>query len=472
MNLKTETKKKFLSMPHTYVLLLCIIIIVAILTYVIPSGEYDRVLDEKTNRTIVDPDSFHWKESSPVNLFGVFKAIPKGMNQASAISFFILIVAGSFQIINTTGTVEAGIYSLAKALKGKEHLVIPIFMFAFSLTGAFLGFSEENMVFIPVSIALSRALGYDAIVGMSLISIGGVCGFYSAMMNPFTVGTAQGIAELPLFSGIGLRFVLWAVLLITATAYIMRYAKKVRQNPELSLISDIEKLESDENNIDLNNQNTMTMSHYLIFLTIIIGFIAIIFGVYKYAWYITEIAALFLLMGVISGIIGKIKPNDMAKEFVNGARGIIFGALVVGIARAILVVMQEGGILDTIVYGLASVVITLPSSLSAVGMYVIQIIINCFIPSGTGQAAATMPIMVPLADVIGITRQTTVLAYQLGGGFGDSIIPTASTLMASLALAKIPYGTWLKYIGKLIIAWFIIGAIFMVIADAISYGPF
>lgn len=473
LSTNVKEKKKIVNMPHTYVLLICIIAIMALLTYIIPAGEYIRVLDQATGRTIVDPDSFHLIEKSPVNFFGIFKAIPKGMNAGATITFFIFLVAGSFQIITASGAIEAGIFRIAKALKGKEHLLIPIFMILFSVTGAFLGFSEENMIFIPIAIGLSRALGYDAMVGMSLITIGGACGFNSAMMNPFTVGVAQGIAELPMFSGIGLRFAVWVVLLVVSITYVMLYAKKIRQNSNLSLIADIELLEKDESIINLtDNQTKLELRHYLVFLTILIGFITIIFGVYKYGWYITEIAAVFLLIGIISGLIGKISPNNIAKEFVIGAKSIVFGALVVGIARGILIVMVEGGILDSIICGLSSVISTLPTSLSAVGMFLIQVVINFFIPSGSGQAAATMPIMVPIADLLGITRQTSVLAFQFGDGFSNAIIPTASTLMASLSLAHIPYEKWVKYIGKLMLIWIAIGAIFMIIANAISYGPF
>lgn len=465
-------ENKVMKMPHTYVILFCIIICMALLTYIIPAGEYARVKDEATGRTIVDPSGFQNVESNPVNAFGLFKAIPKGMNDAAKITFFIFIVAGAFQIITSTGAIEAGILKVSKVLKGNEQLLIPIFMFLFSLTGAFMGFGEENMVFIPVAIALSRMLGYDAIVGMSLVTIGGACGFNSAMMNPFTVGTAQGIAELPLFSGIGLRFIVWIVLLIVSIVYVMKYAKKIRVNPELSIVADIEKMERDSNTVDLNSDFKLKGSHYLVFLTLLIGFAIIVFGVYKYEWYINEIAAVFLAMGVISGFIGRMGPNVMAQEFVNGARSIVFGALVVGIARGILIVAQDGKILDSIIYALASIINSFPKSISVLGMYIVQIIINFFIPSGSGQAAATMPIMVPLSDILGITRQTAVLCFQFGDGFTNSIIPTASTLMASLSLAKIPYEKWVKYIGKLMLIWMGIGAIFVLIANVISYGPF
>lgn len=472
MTEKTKVTNKTFKIPHTYVLIFCIVIIAALLTYIVPAGEYARVEDPNTGRTVVDPNSFTKVERNPVNPFEVLTAVPRGMIAAAQITFFIFIVAGSFQIITSTGAIEAGIYRVANMLRGKELLLIPIFMFLFSLTGAFLGFAEENIVFIPVAISLARALGYDAIVGMSLVTLGGAVGFNSAMMNPFTVGIAQGIAELPLFSGIGLRFIVWIVLLAVSIYYVMRYAMKIKDKPELSIIAEVELEERKNSTFDIGEDKKLLPSHYLVFLVLAAGLATIVYGVYKFGWYINEIAAVFLGMGIISGFIGKIGPNKMAQEFINGARGIVFGALVVGIARTILIVLQDGLILDSIIYYLASLISGLPKALAAVGMFVIQSLINFVIPSGSGQAATTMPIMVPLADILGISRQTAVLAFHFGDGFSNTLTPTASTLMASLSIAKIAYDKWLKYYAKLFFIWSLIGAIFMIIATVINYGPF
>ena len=469
---KTRVTNRTFKIPHTYVLVSCIIIIAALLTHIVPAGEYARIEDPNTGKTVVDPNSFTKVEGNPVNPFEVLSAVPRGMMAAAQITFFIFIVAGSFQIITSTGAIEAGIYKVASMLRGKEQLLIPIFMFIFSLTGAFLGFAEENIVFIPVAISLARALGYDAIVGMSLVTLGGAVGFNSGIMNPFTVGIAQGIAELPLFSGIGLRIIIWIVFLSVSVYYVMRYAKKIKDRPELSIIADVELEERKNKTVDLTEEKTLSPSHYLVFLTLAAGLAIIVYGVYEFGWYINEIAAVFLGMGLISGAIGRINPNQMAQEFINGARGIIFGALVVGIARTILIVLQDGIILDSIIYGLASVISGLPKTLSAVGMFIVQSLINFVIPSGSGQAATTMPIMVPLADILGLTRQTAVLAFHFGDGFSNTFTPTASTLMASLSIAKISYDKWLKYYGKLFLIWTLMGAVFMVIAVIINYGPF
>lgn len=290
-------------------------------------------------------------------------------------------------------------------------------------------------------------------------------------MNPFTVGVAQGIAELPLFSGIGMRIVIWFIMIIVTSIYVLRYAGKVKSDPKLSLVADLE-IEEKHKQIDLSKSEKMSGRDIAIVLTVVIMMCVLVYGVFKYGWYLTEICALFIIMAVVAGFVGGFGPSRIATEFVAGAKDIVFGALVVGVARAILVVMEQGLIIDSVVHALASVITALPKSIAAIGMYVVQVIINFFIPSGSGQAAATMPIMTPLADVIGLTRQTAVLAYQFGDGFTNSIIPTSAALMANLSVAKVPYEKWVKFITPLMGIWIVIGAVFMVIATIMNYGPF
>ncbi len=468
--IKADRKERF-KIPHTYVILFSIIIIMSILTYILPAGQYARIEDKALDRVIVDPESFHYVEQNPIGVFDLIQSIPKGMGAASEIIFFLFIIGGAFQIITVTGAIEAGIGKMAKRLYGKERLMIPIFMLIFALGGATFGMSEEVIIFVPIGVALARALGFDAMTGTAMIALGAACGFNSGFMNPFTVGVAQEIAELPLFSGVLMRVIIFFVLLIISTLYISRYAIKVKNNPEASIVYDLEQREKDQK-IDLNNMIEMTTRHSLILLTVLVSFAIIMYGVFELDWYILEIGSIFLAMGLISGIIGGLRPSQLAEEFVLGAQSIVFGALVVGIARGILVVMTDGMIIDTIVYSLAHTIQALPKSIAVIGMYIIQIIINFFIPSGSGQATATMPIMVPLADILGITRQTAVMSFQFGDGFTNSIIPTSAALMAYLSIAKIPYEKWFKFIWPLMIIWIGTGVIFLVIANAVAYGPF
>lgn len=464
-----EKKKKKFKMPHTYVILATVILIVAVCTYIMPAGEYDRV--EVDGRTVVDAASYHTVESSPIGFFELFKAVPQGFNDASSIIFFIFVVAGMFNIIMETGAIERGIGKLALATRGKEKLMIPIVMAIFALAGATFGINEEGIIFVPIGIALARAMGYDAIVGMSMVTLGASIGFSSGIMNAFTVGVAQGIAELPIFSGWGLRIAVWIVMLIITAIYVTRYARKVKADPTLSHVVELENAEKDQK-LDLDNLQDLTKRDYLILLEVLICFGILIYGVFKYGWYLTEIFALFIIMGLGAGILAGFGPSKIATEFVNGAKSIVFGALVVGIARTILVVMTDGMIIDSFLHGLSGLIAYLPKSVAAVGMLLVQAVTNFFIPSGSGQAAATMPLMTPLADVLGLTRQTAVLAFQFGDGFTNNIIPTSSVLMGSLSVAKIPYERWLKYVAPLMGIWIVTCAVFMVIATVINYGPF
>lgn len=461
-----ESRKKF-ALPHTYVMLFGFMLVMAALTYVLPAGQFVR--EEIAGRTAVVPGSYEVIASNRQNLFDLLKAIPAGFAQASDISFFLFITGGSFAIINETGTIGAAIGRLVTLLKNKEAVVIPVMMLVMGLAGATIGLAEETIVLIAIGITLSRALGFDSLVGVAMINLGAAIGFYSGFMNPFSVGVAQGIAELPTFSGIGLRLALFFVLWVVTSLYVVRYAKKVKADPATSLVYETDK-QYFETKAD--SLPTFDLRHALVLLVFVGGFGIIGYGVFTYGWFIPEIAAVFLGMGLLSGLIGGMRPNEIADTFVIGAKDMVFAAIVVGLARGILVVMENGLILDTIIHFFSSQISKLPSMLSVTGMYITQILINFVIPSGSGQAATTMPLMVPLADTLKITRQTSVLAFQLGDGFLDSIMPTSGILIAQLAIARISYGKWAKFLMPLMITWLLIGLIFLLFAHATAYGPF
>ena len=465
-----KTVRKIFKVPHTYVILFTIVIIMTLATYVLPAGIYERVTDPNTGRTVVDPTSYHHVERTPVNLFEMVKAVPDGMKAAANIIFFIFIVGGAFAIIQSTGAIDGGISRTVVSLKGKEALLIPVCMLLFSIGGATYGMAEEVIVFVPIGIALARAMGYDNIVGISMMSTGAAVGFSGGMLNPFTVGVAQGIAELPLFSGLGFRLVGHLVLYIVAVWFVMRYAAKVKKDPTKSLVYDL--MQEDRDETALKEVPEFTLRHKIVLIVVALGFVYMVYGVMKLDWYIDELSTLFLSMAVIGGLIGGLNPSKIASSFVEGAKAIAFGALVVGIARAILIVMTNGQIVDTVISAMANLVSMLPGAITAVGMFLVQLVINFFIPSGSGQAATTMPIMIPLADIVGISRQTAVLAYQFGDGFTNSIIPTSAALMGVLAMGKMPYERWFKFIWPLMVYWTIAGSVLLIISVLINYGPF
>lgn len=459
--------KKF-KVPNVLVLLFVIIIIATVCTYIVPAGEYERV--EKDGREVVDPDSYHRVERNPVSPFGMLKAIHTGMVDVASIAFFILIVGGTFGIIQETGAIFAGISSTARRLQGKERAIIPVIMIIFALGGSVFGMSEELIAFIPLMVPLCLALGFDSITGAAIVLVGAGAGFAGAFMNPFTIGVAQGIADLPLFSGMKFRVFVWVVLLGISIFYVYRYAGKVKANPELSLTYEEDKQKGKI--ADFSEFSQMTLSHRLVLLVTAVLFIVLIIGVVKFGWYINELAAIFLAMGILSAIVAKLGVNKTADAFIAGSKDLAFVALIVGISRGVLVILTEGYIIDTVLHGMSTAIAGLPSFLSAVVMFIFQCLLNIIVPSGSGQAALTMPIMAPLSDIAGVTRQTAVLAYQFGDGFTNIWSPTSGYFMAALGIAGIEWKKWSKWFKPLLITWFITGAIFVIIAQSIQFGPF
>ncbi|MEL7648935.1 MAG: TIGR00366 family protein [Sedimentibacter sp.] len=465
-------KKSFIDkfkVPHTYVIIFYLVVLVAALTYIIPAGQFERAKDVNTGKTLIIVESFKYVDRNPAGIIDILRSFIVGLNKSADIVFFIFVVGGAFQIISSTGTIEAITGRIAKKFMNRENVIIPIFLVLFSIFGFTMGMSTEVMIFVPLGIVIARTLGFDAITGTAMIALGAACGFTAGLLNPFNVGIAQSIAEVPLFSGLWLRAVLLVFLLVATSLYILKYAKKIKNNPELSIVRELEKEEAGIASIDLDNLKSMTTSNYLVILTLVAGFGSIIWGVSKDGWWIEELSTAFLAMGILSGLFSKYGPSHIAREFVNGAKSIVFGALIVGIARSVLVVMEDASIIDTVVRVLADSISHLPNSVAALGMYAVQIIINTFITSGSGQAATTMPIMTPLADLLGVTRQTAVLAFQLGDGFTNSILPTSSALMGYLAVSKIPYEKWVKFIVPLLGIWIAIGAVFVLVATAVGY---
>lgn len=463
---KETIKNKRALNINAFVLLFCVIVIAAVLTYFLPAGEYERI--EENGRTLVVPGSFQYTESSPVGFLDIFNNIHIGMVNGAGIIFFVLIVGGAFGILKSTGALDAFIITITKKLGNRELLLIPVLMLFFAVAGALMGLAEETIVYIAIIAPLAVSLKLDAIVGYAIVSLGAGVGFMAAVLNPFTVGVAQSIAELPTFSGIGLRIALFFVLYLAAVLYVYRYAQKVKANPNLRFLGHF----TDEDQVKIKTDVILTFRHKIILSLFLLNFVALIFGVIKYGWYITEIAGLFLLFGILFGIVGKLSPSQIADGFIDGARELIGGALIIGFAQAILVVIQDGKLIDTILYFASTLLSQLSPFFTAIGMFFLQLFLNFLVPSGSGQAALTMPIMAPLADLVGITRQTTVLAYQLGDGISNSLFPTSGVLLAGLAVAGIPFTKWIKWVMPFIIIQIIISIIFLIIAQAIQYGPF
>ena len=457
---------KVMKVPHTYVILFALIVVAAIGSYIIPAGEFDRAKDPNSGRTVVVPGTFHKVEQNPLSFFDTFISVQKGSIDAADVVFFVFFVYASFFIVLQTGALHSFIGWLLRVLKGKEIILIPVFMYVFALGGSVFGMYEETFGFIPLFVGLSIAMGYDALVGMSMVSMAVAMGFAAAFMNPFTVGVAQKVAELPLFSGMTFRIIVWFTFVTMAVVYTLVYALKVKKDPSKSILAgmDMGALALDHDEL-VQKKFSVRDKVILLWVVIIIGLL--IWGVIVKGWYFDELAGLFIIMGVFAGFMAGWGPSKIAKTFLDGCKDIVFGALVVGLSRGILIVMRESKIIDTIINAMAQPLSYLPKWLAAEGMLVVQTLINFFIPSGSGQAATTMPIMAPLSDLLGITRQTAVLAFQFGDGFSNILWPTTA-LPVICSIAKVPIDKWWKYFVPFF-GWLLLAqAIFMAIAVAIN----
>lgn len=457
--LNDNQKKKF-TVPHVYVIIFSLIILAVIMTYILPAGEYERVTENGT--TVVVNDTYEQIESSPVGFLGIFNAVHEGMTEAAGIIFFIFIVGGAFGIFRATGAIDGAIHSVSKKLGRKEILLIPGLMIFFGIGGAIFGLAEETIPYIMIVTPLALMLGYDRMVGVGIVLGGSAAGFTAAFLNPFTLGVAQGIAEVPIYSGLVTRIIFWAIFLSVSIAYVMLYARKVKKDATKSVLYGEEL--NDSMKINPEDQQPLTMRQGVILAVLFLTIVSLAIGVIQFGWYITEIAGLFLLMGIVMGFLAKMHVNDIAEAFIEGCKVLVMGALVVGFAYGILIVLQNGNIIDTILYSLASSVSGLPSGLTAIGMYIAQCLLNFIVPSGSGQAALTMPIMTPLADLVGVNRQTAVLAFQFGDGISNILTPTSGYFMAGLAVAGISWTKWVRWVWPLILIQYALGAIFVTIA--------
>ena len=460
-----EKKKKF-SLPSTPVLLFLIIVVIMILTYIIPAGTYERVFDEASGRNVVDPASFQYVEQSPVNPWKMFVSIPDAFVEVGNIIF--LIAFGFFWVYSVmqSGALTSAINKLLGSKAKDSKLFIPICMFIFAIAGATYGELETVYGLVPIFVALAIALGYDAIVGLCMCFVGVATGFASATTNAFTIGVAQSIAELPIFSGLVYRWIIFFVQYAVMTFMVMRYANKVKKDPEKSLVKDCDfssfELERVEN-VDF------TAKQKVILISMIFTVATIVYGSLKLGFWINEMSAVFIISALIISIIAGFKPEQVKDNLLTAFKEMAIGMVVVGLARAILIIMQNGVIIDTVVHGLASVTAGLGRMGSAIGMLVAQNIINFFIPSGSGQATAIMPIMVPLGDLAGVTRQVTVLAYQFGDGYSNMLWPTCS-VATMCGIGKIPLDRWYKFFIPVYAVCFCVQVILLIIAVAIGYA--
>ena len=428
--------RKF-KVPNTYVIIACILVVCAMITWFVPGGQYVKGEDGSL--------SYEQVESVP-QTWQVLPAIYHGFVKQAGIIIFILVVGGAFWLLNATGAVTAGIGRFIARVGKRDKLVLAAITVLFSLAGAVFGMSEETIPFVGIVVPLVVSMGYDAFMGMLVVYVASNVGFSSAFLNPFTVGIAQGMADLPLFSGMGYRLFCWGILTTLLVVFVIFYAHKVRKQP-----SNAEAIETEP----------LTKRQSWVLITLALTVVILIVGVTCLDWYMPEITGLFLAMGIICGIIAGFHSDRIVTELMTGAKDILSAALVVGFASGIIVILQDGKIIDNILHSMQEGLDGSGEVGSLSAMYGIQALINFVIPSATAKAAITIPIMAPFSDMVGVSRQAMVLAFQFGDGFTNMITPTSGVLVAALAMARIPYTEWVKWIWKMVLVLLILGLVLL-----------
>lgn len=458
-------------MPHTLVIVGSLVVFVLVLAWLVPSGTYQTV--EKAGRTVTVPGTYQQVEKIWLGPQWVVVAPIRGFLDGALIIAFLFAIGGAFGIVQAGGTIEFAIRKLTAALAARpflEKLVIPVLMAVFSLAGSVFGMSEEVIPFVVICIPLAISLGYDSIVGVAIPFLGAAAGFGAAFFNPFTVGIAQGLVGLPLYSGLGYRVATWFVTTGVMIAWVMVYAARVKRRPETSPVHDLD-LARERSAPASGEAEPWTVRHALVLSLFVTTMGVLVWGILKKQWFIEEIGALFLAMGLVLGVVAGLGGTRIATAFVAGAKDMVNVALIIACGRALLIIAREAKVLDTILFHGAGLISHLPGVVAAQVMFVVQCVINFFIHSGTAQAALTMPIMAPLADLVGLTRQTMVFAYQLCELI-NPILPTSAVTMGVLGMAKIPWERWARWFLPLMLTLMVLAFLLLVPPVLTHWGPF
>lgn len=469
--MEKNTEKKKIQIPHVFVLLVSIALVVAALSYIMPAGVYDRVIDPASGREVVDPNSFHYVEKDPVGFMEFLSSYTGGFLDAASTIFMTLVVGGTFGIIYQLGIIPAALALVLKRFNGKQEWAVPFLMLIFGLFDSFMGAPELCMIFLPMILPLVLNLGFDTLTAVAIVILGNCVGYSTGMGNPFTTIIAQKISQLPLYSGFAYRAVCFVVFYAVAAWYVLRYAKKIRKNPRLSPTWEEDEIRR-SSGMSASEHSPFTTRNKIAGVFILVCFAFNIFGVMRLGWDIPQMTGLFLLMSAGSGVLAGKTLTETCKMFVQGAKDILQGALVLCFARTIAYIMNSTNILDVIVRALSNFAAAFPSELAVVGIFFAAVLINFPINSGSAQMSVMMPIMSPLADILHVSKQCTVLAVQFGDGWSNIMYPTNASYMATMSVAKLNWVDWLKFQFPLQIIWTSLSVVMLVIAQAINLGPF
>ncbi|MBU5360976.1 YfcC family protein [Enterococcus raffinosus] len=462
-----ELKKKKFVFPHSYTLIFLLIIVAALLTWFIPSGQFKTIVEtiNGMEKTTVVPGTYHQidKAGYGQGIGAILEAPAAGVINAVEVVAFVLIVGGAFGIILKTGAVDRGLFTLAQSLGDKGILVIPLSMILFSLGGSTFGMSEEVIPLFAVFVSLMFSLGFDSMTAILILFLGTQAGYIGSTINPFNVLIAQGVADVHGNPLLIYRVICWAVITAISIIFTMHYAKKVKANPESSIVyKNDQRVKHKFQNFEVDKP--FSMSDKWIIGGFIVGLMIMIWGIISQGWYMVEISALFVGIGLYAGIVARFNQKQIAEAFVEGCADFAYAAVIIGLARGVLVILENGMIIDTILNCLANLLGGLPKFMFSAILLVAQVIVTFFVPSSSGAAALTMPVMAPLADLVHINRDVVVLSNQFGNGLMNLISPTGGVLLAGLAIAEINFSKWLKVGSKIFVILFVASAILLYIA--------
>lgn len=457
---------KNLRVPHTLVLLYGMVVLAYILTLVLPAGAFETMLNDH-GREVVIPGTFtQVPDAGRLPWWSLFTVIPRGLAAAQGIIFFVFLIGGALAVIRSTGALDAALSRILRRFGGQPALLILMGMLAFGIGSSTIGMAEEYIPLVAILITMCVPLRMDTMAAVGILVVGYCVGFGAAAINPFTVLVAQEVAGLPPVSGLGFRLAMFLPFMAIGYIHVLRYANRVRADHSASLVADIPEAQPPA----MKAQEEITGRHMLVLGATLATLALVVWGIKVHEWYLVELGAAFFALAVLVGLLSRMSFDDMARQFTIGASELTTTALLIGFARAIELTLSDGQVLHTIVNGLASPLVAVGGELSAVGMVLIQSVLNFFIPSGSGQAYVTMPLMAPIADIVGVTRQVAVLAYQMGDGFMNMIVPTNAVLMGILGICGIPYGRWFRFIWPLVVQILVAACIAIVIAVRIGYS--
>ena len=466
-----ETRKmKKVSFPHTFVIIFVMIVIAVGLTWVVPAGTYDFV-KSASGRKVVDPATFHYIQSASVNPLLIPLYIIKSFSKRIDLMMVIFMAGSAFHVVTKTGALQAILAKGTKRFSNRLEVFIPVLTLIFGLICTTQGVNTF-IPFAPVMVMLAMAMGLDSITGEAIMVLGGAIGFSTGTFNMFTTVVAQDIAELPAYSGLWYRAVCFVVFYIVTNWYLIRYAKKIKKNPTMSPMFDLDQeMKAEEATMDLEAASELTGRMLAPLVLLVIAFAVIIYGAIVLKWGMAHMAAMFLTYSVVADLMIGTPVNTVCKDILDGSKQMLGAAFIIGMATAISGIMDAGKITYTIVHATSELLSGLPPIIIAPGMVLANTLINLFLTSGSGQAVAVMPILIPLADVLGVTRQTTVLAFNFGDGFCNFILPTSTALMGTLSVTNIPYDRWMRFMWKLFLIWLVTGCVMTLIAQMIHLGP-